>query len=205
MGLGNKSFVIISMLFLLAGCATQNNIKQTSNAVISAPFSASSLAIKLSAQPDLNTVNGLPNSCTVLVIQTQTLDQITQLISNAANIQMLFSDEGAGGTEKDVLQVDRYTLMPGQSTTLHLDRVINSRYVGIVAGYYPFPTQQQMLTLAIPVHRYSTGWWTPEEHAELTPLSVSLRLGSSGFIDIQSNTDLVPENNKYIAKTDESH
>jgi hypothetical protein len=112
------------------------------------------------------------------VIQAQNVSTLSKLLSSPVGLKSLFS---AAGAQDEILKVDRYAAMPGQSTTLHIDRNENTRYVAIVAGYYPFPQKQHMVLVAIPVATESQGWWHPTWKAKLSPLNLSLLLGSSSI------------------------
>lgn len=140
----------------------------------------------LNARPDLNLVNGMANSCTIVVLQAAKAGTLDEVLSNPVKVKTLFAGSGAAAANGDtVLQVDRYTMMPGQSTTLHIDRAMNTRYVALVAGYYPFPGKQAQVRKEIPVRNYRTGWWNPVWHSELSPLFLAITLGGEGIVSDQ--------------------
>lgn len=182
--------LMLSVL-LLTGCqSTENQDRQKAEDAVSAPFAAGAITLQLRAEPGLNTVNGLPNSCTVLVVQSRDRATLNKILSNPVTLKSLFAGAGAdAGGEGDVLQVDRYAIMPGQINTLHIDRVLNTRSVGFVAGYYPFPTKAHMISRDVPVKSESSGWWSPVWQASLAPLNLAVTLGSEGIV----NAELPPE------------
>lgn len=140
----------------------------------------------LNARPDLNLVNGMANSCTIVVLQAAKAGTLDEVLSNPVKVKTLFAGSGAAAANGDtVLQVDRYTMMPGQSTTLHIDRAMNTRYVALVAGYYPFPGKQAQVRKEIPARHYRTGWWNPVWHSELSPLFLAITLGGEGIFSEQ--------------------
>lgn len=180
-----------SLIWMLSGCAgQQGSLPNSAQPDVSAPFSAGAITITLNARPDLNLVNGMANSCTILVLQAAKAGTLDQILSNPVKLKTLFAGAGAGADEANgdaVLQVDRYTMMPGQTTTLHIDRAMHTRNMVLVAGYYPFPGKQHQVREDIPVTEYKTGWLNPVLHRELSPLFLVITLGSEGIISAQNN------------------
>ncbi|CNK96901.1 Uncharacterized protein conserved in bacteria [Yersinia enterocolitica] len=173
---------------LLCGCATDPDkaiSEKLAIAQVTAPFAQGSITLDVQTDPDLNALDGIANSCTLLVIQAQKASTLNKLLSSPFSLKELFS---AAGAQDDILKVDRYPAMPGQSTTLHIDRSENTRYVAIVAGYYPFPQKQHMMLVTVPVTSNSTGWWHKAWHAQLAPLSLKLRLGSTSITQFSGAT-----------------
>lgn len=168
----------IFLIFVCTGCSSGKPEKQTKQQAITqviAPFTQAAITLNITAEPGMNSWNSLANSCTILIIQTQRLDTLNKLVSTPALLRALFSGSGA---MDDILRVDRYAAMPGQQTTLHLDRNENVRQIAVIAGYYPFPKKQDMALYAIPVATTESGWWHKNWHAELTPLTIDITLGS---------------------------
>lgn len=181
-------FILVLAAALLSGCATDPakvmNEKQAIDQV-TAPFAQGAITLDVQTDPDLNALNGIANSCTLLVIQAQQSSTLNKLLSSPFALKSLFS---AAGAQDEILKVDRYPAMPGQSTTLHIDRSENTRYIAIVAGYYPFPQEQHMLLVKVPVTSSSTGWWNKTWQAQLSPLSLKLRLGSTSITQFSGAT-----------------
>lgn len=166
---------------LLAGCAASPSAITTPSqaiAQIKAPFAEGAIALNVQTDPDLNSLQGIANSCTLLVVQAEKSSTLNKLLSTPTELKNLFS---AAGAQDNILKVDRYSAMPGQSTTLHIDRSEKTRFIAIVAGYYPFPQKQHMVLVAVPVTTTSEGWWHPTWLAVLSPLSLVLRLGSNSI------------------------
>lgn len=173
---------------MLSGCADNpsNTVSTEQQAVdrVAAPFSPGAITLSITADPDLNAWNEIANSCSVLVIQAQNASTLKNVLSNPAQLKNLFSGAGA---EDDILKIDRYAAMPGQRTTLHIDRSENTRKVAIVAGYYPFPKKQHMAIVSIPVTVSSSGWWTKKWSAVLSPLDLEATLGSQSITQLKKN------------------
>ncbi|ARD60472.1 type VI secretion system-associated lipoprotein [Kosakonia radicincitans DSM 16656] len=178
---GKHTFIIAFCAALLSGCAEENTAPATKQQAIdqvAAPFAQGAITLAIQTDPDLNAVHGIANSCTLLVIQAQQANTLSKLLSNPFALKNLFS---AAGAQDEILKVDRYAAMPGQHTTLHIDRSENTRYLAVVAGYYPFPQKQHMALIRIPVATESSGWWTPRWLAQLAPLTLTLHLGSNSM------------------------
>jgi len=181
---------LLLTILMLNGCsATDNTARDQAVENVSAPFAAGAITVQLRAEPGLNTVNSMPNSCMVLLLQAKDKTILDKVLSNPGVLKSLFS---GAGSEGDLLQVDRYPMMPGQMNTMHVDRAMNTRSVALVAGYYPFPTKQHMTTVDIPIESYSTGWWSPQWFASLTPLTLTVTLGSDSIIDSGDNAKVPP-------------
>ncbi|WP_237932240.1 type VI secretion system lipoprotein TssJ [Buttiauxella sp. S19-1] len=181
-------FLFVLALTQLSSCATAPNAATSEKqaiAQVESPFSQGAITLDIQTDPDLNAFHGIANSCTLVVVQAQTVSTLYKLLSNPTALKNLFS---AAGAQDDILKVDRYSAMPGQRTVLHIDRSENTRYVAIVAGYYPFPQKQHMALVAIPVTSSSSGWWNKSWHAELIPLSLKFRLGSNSISEFTGAT-----------------
>ena len=183
-------FMFVLAVTLLYGCgAAPDTATSETQAIdqVETPFAQGEITLEVQTDPDLNALHGIANSCTLLVIQAQKISTLRKLLSSPSALKSVFS---AAGAQDEILKVDRYPAMPGQRTTLHIDRSENSRYIAIVAGYYPFPQKQHMVLVAVPVDTQSHGWWQPVWHARLAPLSLKLLLGSDSISKLEGATPL---------------
>jgi type VI secretion system VasD/TssJ family lipoprotein len=167
---------------LLGGCQysplLNNDEAQATKIPVAASFSPNAISIEIQADPDLNVLHGMANSCSLLVLQSATDGTLNKLLASPDALKSLFNDAGA---QNEILKVDKYAAMPGQVATLHIDRSENARYVAIVAGYYPFPQLQQMRLVAIPTKLVSNHWWQFSNLRQLASLTLKIRLGKSGI------------------------
>ncbi|MHA0273227.1 type VI secretion lipoprotein TssJ [Enterobacter ludwigii] len=185
--------LILSAL-LLAGCgANSDEARQQSISSVSAPFASGAITLNLRAEPGLNSVNKLPNSCTVLLIQAKDKPSLDKVLNNPTLLKGLFA---GAGSEGDVLQLDRYVMMPGQTNILHIDRAQNTRNIALIAGYYPFPMKQHMLSVDIPIETKSSGWWSPVWHSRLAPTTLLVTLGSESIVnagELKASENVAPK------------
>ena len=199
------TLLLLTLGLMLSGCSGDQtksvSAEQQAANQVTAPFAQGGITLSINAEPGLNAWNEIANSCTVLVIQAQKASSLNKILSNPAQLKSLFNGAGA---EDDIMKVDRYAAMPGQKTTLHIDRSENTRQVAIVAGYYPFPKKQHMAMVSIPVTLTSTGWWTKKWTAELSPLVLDVTLGSQSITQLIKNAspqDLQPQTEPQTIKT----
>lgn len=171
-------FIFLFASVSLSGCSTDTSGHNGAEPQVAAPFAQSAITLEIQTDPDLNALHGSANSCTLLVIQAPQAATLNHLLSNPVTLRNLFS---AAGAQDEILKVDRYPAMPGQISTLHIDRSENARYIAVVAGYYPFPQQQHMALVAIPVIKPGLTGLLTGRNARLEPLALRLRLGSTGI------------------------
>lgn len=172
--------LIMGAMLLLTGCEMNDNQQQLQAiSAMSTPFAAGAIMVNLRAEPTLNTVNDMPNSCTVLIIQMQDPAALDQLLNNPVALRTLFS---SGVPADNVLKIDRYVMMPGQTATLHIDRAYNARQVALVAGYYPSPGKAHTLSVPVPVVSWDDGWFRSNWQAELGQLTITVVLGQESII-----------------------
>lgn len=182
---GQVRYAALLVAALLAGCSAGGDAKKQAVDQVTAPFAEAAITLNVKTDPDLNALNDIANSCTLLIIQAQKAATLNKLLSSPFALKGLFSGAGA---QDEILKVDRYAAMPGQQITLHIDRSEDTRYVAVVAGYYPFPQKQHMALVAVPVTTTSSGWLSPSWLAKLTPLTLQLRLSRDGISQFDGAT-----------------
>ncbi|EAM2857710.1 type VI secretion system lipoprotein TssJ [Salmonella enterica] len=183
----NFLIFFIYTTLMLCSCSSDSSIyKSKEDAIehVPASFSPGAITLEIQADPDLNSVRGFSNSCTILLIQSEKIKTLKRIQSNPFLLKEIFN---GGGVNDDVLKVDRYTIMPGQQTTLHMDRSENTRYISLVAGYYPFPQKQHMIISTVPTFSKNNGWLRADWSAELSPLSLHVRLGNISIIEFKKS------------------
>ncbi|HHL2712514.1 TPA: type VI secretion system lipoprotein TssJ [Yersinia enterocolitica] len=178
---GLMPWTVLSVLLavLIGGCADSSQQQKQAIEQVEAPFAASAITLNFTAEPQLNMWNDMSNSCTVLIIQTADNPALNKILNDPMQLKSLFN---GAGTAEEILQVDRYAVMPGQRNTLHIDRAQKTRNIAVVAGYYPFPGKKHMAHFAIPVAISNHGWMSNQWQAELTPLTADILLGGKSML-----------------------
>lgn len=179
--------MIIYITLMLCGCSADGTVyksKEDSIENVQTHFSQSAIILDLQTDPDLNSVRGLANSCTILLIQSDDMQTLQKLQSNLFLLKEIFN---GGGVIDNILKVDRYIAMPSQQTTLHIDRSENTRYIALVAGYYPFPQKQHIILFTIPAISKNNGWLRTDWSAQLSPITLHVRLGNIGITEYKES------------------
>ncbi|MXE06284.1 type VI secretion lipoprotein TssJ [Escherichia coli] len=175
-----KYMLLIAMFFFITSCSPKFSEQDIIQAVnnVDAPFGAGLLTFQISSDTSLNSLNNISNSCALLFLQASDKKSLQDLMNNPLLIKQFFS--GVGKAD-GILKVDKYIAMPGQNITLHIDRSEGAKYVGVIAGYYPFPGKQHMMLLDIPVDVVEDGWWNKSLHTSLSPLFKKIFLGKESI------------------------
>lgn len=138
-------------------------------------FEPKGIELKISASGQLNSVDGDPHTVLLLVYQLENLNSFKDLLKSEAGIEKLLQAEKY---DPSVLSIDRLIIEPGDSRTFLLDRVENSKWVGIVAGYYSLSPKFVSRFYEIPVSLEKTGvYGFRKTEAKMGRLTVSLNLG----------------------------
>lgn len=177
-----RLIVMLVLMGNVTGCNSSYSTEQQRQSAIeqaSATFASDAINIDLIADPQLNAFNRVPNSCTVLIIQAERREQLDGLLNNPTLLRNLFAR--AGGSE-NILKLDSYVMMPGQRVTLHLDRVEQTRYVALIAGYYPLPNERHARVFSIPLELTSQGWWNKRWQANFIPINIEITLGEASIV-----------------------
>ncbi len=177
------------MCTFLVGCTSKVNSEEEIEKAINnmaMPFSSNAISLHIIPSAKLNAWNDIANSSTVLILQANEKSILQNVMNNPVLIKQMF--DGAGSFD-GILKIDRYVAMPGQNTTLHIDRSEKSRYVSIIAGYYPFPTKQHMLLVDIPVTVTKQGWWHKKWNAVLSPLEIKILMQQEKIQKIRESSE----------------
>lgn len=177
--------MMLLLAFSMSGCGTHFSSEQRLQAAESAraSFAGNAIKIDLTADPQLNAFNSLPNSCTVLVLQAQRREQLESILGNKVLLRKFFAQKGGG---EGVLKLDSYVMLPGQRISWHIDRAEQTRYVALIAGYYPAPDESQTRIFSIPAKLTTEGLFSRQWRASLVPLNVSLTLGRESILSTKS-------------------
>ncbi|MCW6030448.1 MULTISPECIES: type VI secretion system lipoprotein TssJ [unclassified Pantoea] len=175
------------LVLLISGCSHDPQAKEQAIVNVPSSYAEGAISLHLIAEPQMNAWQEMPNSVTVIVIQAASSSQLEAVLQSSSEIRALFHGAAA---HPHLIKTDRYTLMPGQQHTLHIDRAEKVRQVAIIAGYYPFPSEGHIARFAIPVDATQPFWWRSDWQATLSPLSLSITLGKSSIVRINGAENL---------------
>lgn len=95
---GKKRAGLMLAAMLLAGCVSDNDLgREQAMDEAPAPFANGAITLQLRAEPGLNAVNEMPNSCTVLLLQAKDKPALEKLLGNPATLKSLFAGAGSEG------------------------------------------------------------------------------------------------------------
>ncbi len=111
-------------------------------------FSAKAIEIRFKADAGLNYHDDEPHTLAVAVYQLSDPNVFT---SYRASREKLSEIMDARRFDTSVTAFDQIFIQPGEERIIRLDRMENSRFVGIVAGYYQSDPDQVTRLFEIPV------------------------------------------------------
>lgn len=180
-----KRALLLLIPLLLNACSLNEEKRQLLLQTSPPWYAEAGIALTIKTEPMLNAWKGMPNALSLVILQSRDRQSLESLITSEKEVRTLFS---GAALPADILSIDRITAMPGQQTTLHLNRVENTRYLAVVAGYYPVPGIEQAVLVSIPmaVTRGWLGW-----KVEVGKLQLSLSFGERALVQIQGAENLL--------------
>ena len=76
-----------------------------------------------------------------------------------------------------ITAVEKFFVEPGESRTLVLDRVENTKWIGVAAGYYSMDLEKVTKVFEIPFAVQSKGLISKTREAKVQPMHLDLILG----------------------------
>ena len=157
----------VSLVFALAttvvGCTTNKEV----------PFAEQAVVIDISAERDLNSFNKRPHTLAVIVYQLSEPNVFNQMLEDPEGVSVLLQGEAFDSSVKSRRRV---VIQPGEKRVLTMDRAADTRYLGVVAGYYNQRTGN--FSRLHPVKLRQILLWTLGG----TKTNVTLRLGKDGIL-----------------------
>lgn len=147
-------------------------------------FGPKGIEIKIAASGLLNAHNDEPHALVMLVYQLDNINSFKQLTKDESGIEKLLQKEKF---DPSVLSIDQLVIEPGDNKTFLLDRAENTKWVGIVAGYYSLSPGLVSRFYEIPVKVEKTGvYGFRKTEAKLGHLSVNLNLGPGSLNEMEA-------------------
>jgi len=111
-------------------------------------FAAKAIEIRFKADPSLNSYDGEPHTLAVAVYQ---MSDPSVYLGYGANRDKLTEIMDAHRFDPSITSFQQVFLQPGEERVIRFDRAENSRFVGIVAGYFQSDPDQTTRLFEVPV------------------------------------------------------
>lgn len=177
------------MCIFLVGCSSGINSEEQMKMAINnmtMPFASGAISLHIIPSAKMNAWNDIANSSVMLILQANEKGVLQNVMNDPVIIKQIFDD---AGSFDGILKIDRYVAMPGQNTTLHIDRSEKARHVSIISGYYPFPAKQHMLLVDIPITITKQGWLHKKWNAVLSSLEMKILLGQETIQKVHESSE----------------
>jgi len=119
-------FLILNLLFI--GC--QSNVPIISN------FYKDGVVIEYNTSKNLNFFDNEAHSLNIAVYQLSSKDIFTQMCKNINSQTILLKGDKFDPSMKSV---NKQVLFPNEQLPIKLDKFKDTRYLGVIAGFYPTP------------------------------------------------------------------
>ncbi|MER1967069.1 type VI secretion system lipoprotein TssJ [Castellaniella sp. GW247-6E4] len=177
-------------LLLVQGCSSMNsamggNTQKEAKAEVSWDYARSAIQIELASDDNLNAYFNQPHTLVMGVFQLEDPKTFMKLLGDSGKLKTILATGDAG---QDIVQLDRYVVSPGKRTILDIDRVQNTKFVGIVAGYYDFDATASARLFRIPLNIQTSGLVSTTYKAEPAHLALRVQLGRTRIANAQSLT-----------------
>jgi type VI secretion system VasD/TssJ family lipoprotein len=159
--------IICFTLFLLSSCAS------SPPPVPEYRFAKDAIKMRIKSDPQLNTNENSPHTLLVCVYQVKDKSMFDQLSSNEDGIYQLLDCEAFNDS---VTAVKRLIVQPNQDLTLVMDRMDNTKNLGIAAGYFKLEKSRMTRIFDIPVSIVS------RSEARVGTLNLFINLGAQQIV-----------------------
>lgn len=191
-------FILLALVaWLVTACSSlgiesKEQKQKQAKVEVSWPYAKEGVLIELFSSSDLNLHAGRPHTLVLAIVQLEDDKAFPKLLANNAALEgLLYSGKLAAG----VLHVDRFVINPGELHVVPIDRVQDTKFVGLVAGYYEFNAAQAARLFRIPLNIQSSGLILKDYKADPAVLALRIALGSQRIVNVVSLThdpDKVP-------------
>lgn len=151
---------------------------------VSRAYTPGGIVINYSSDKLLNYYDEEAHALMLIVYQMENINAFNKLAKDSLGIQRLLAYESF---DKSVTGLDRFFIEPGEKSQLVIDRAENTKWIGIVAGYYNIVPAQMVRTYEIPIMFQKEGvYGFRKTTVKTTMLSVSLYLGSNSIQEVKN-------------------
>lgn len=132
------------------------------------------LILHLKAEPNLNRIDGMNSTLYFVVYQLKAPNAFNQL---AANKEGLFKLLESNIFDPSVTAVKSIVIYPGSDVTYKINRALDTRYMGVVAGYNTMEQGRMIRIFDIPIKTLRHGFLRNKKEILADTLEISMRLG----------------------------
>jgi type VI secretion system VasD/TssJ family lipoprotein len=139
-------------------------------------YQSGGIKIQYSADSQLNSFNGNSHTVVVGIYQLDSIDKFQDLAKNEKGIKELLLAERF---DQSVISVKKVIIQPSEKNKIIIDRNENSRWIGIVAGYYSLNPENVIEIIKIPVKTEEKGRFIKHKTVKIENMDIVLILGSN--------------------------
>jgi type VI secretion system VasD/TssJ family lipoprotein len=145
-------------------------------------YQKDAIRLVLSADPQLNSYDGLPHTLHLCLYELKDPNAFNQLSGDKDGLYLLLS---CSVFDPSVTGYHRLSVQPGQQLSQTFDRAEGSRYVGIAAGYFTLEKERIIRFLKIPVEIKRRGWLF-EKYGVPGELDLKITLGPQQIENVET-------------------
>lgn len=182
----SKAFLLLVVISLQA-CSSWfgGNDPKDAKTEVAWSYQKDGILLNLLTSNGLNWYDNQEHTIVLGVYQFSDEKTFIKLLASPNDIQKSLVD---GQNIDGILQLDRYVLMPGKQSTVQLDRVQNTKFVGFIAGYYNLEPVAHTRYYQIPLNMSSEGIVFKTYKATPAILAVKLSLWNDRINDAEMLT-----------------
>lgn len=132
--------IALAIILILAGCSSDKTPPKVA-------YKPSGIVISYNSVENLNSYDQSPHSVVLAIYQLDNINAFHQLAGNKAGLQKLL---GLNKFDPSVLGVDKRFVYANESGIITIDRLENTRWIGVVAGYYKLSPTEVIKEFPIP-------------------------------------------------------
>ena len=185
-----RLLLLVLVTLWVAGCSslgvqTTEQKQKQAKVEVTWPYAKDAILLEVESSPDLNRHANQSHAVVLGVVQLDDEKSFPKILTDTASVVDLLT---TGKLSAGVLQMDRYVVNPGERHVVKIDRVQDTRFVGLLAGYYEFEPARAARYFRIPLNMQSSGLIMKDYKAEPSVLALRLVLGSERIVNAVSLT-----------------
>lgn len=148
-------------------------------------FESDAILIDYDASADLNQYNDSPHTLILLVYQLSDAADFKSYIRTADGIKRLLNlydrDQRKTISLEDLNDLQSFVINPGSEKQLKIDRLENTEWVGLVAGYYNAMPEMSSAVYPIPVKKTKEGFIRKKINTRPAKLNININFGANAM------------------------